>query len=397
MLDSLFVGMTGLTGYSKGLRVISNNVANLNTPGFKGSQQQFSDLFYQGGAGGSASSNGGFPQYGTGLNALATTLNLKAGETRQTGGALDVSITGDGFFVLKDKNSGDTRYTRAGQLQFDQEGFLTGQDTAQHVMGFAESGALVDISLTGLRANAAKATANVVLQGNLSSTLTTSTLDNVKVIDSAGAEHLLKLVFKRTTAADKDWSVDVMDGATTLTTGTVSFADGKVVTGKDSVAFSFTPTGAAAMNVTVKLGADVTSFASGSSSSLAVASQDGIASGTLTNATFDVDGKLKLTYSNGQTVEGPQLALARFDSSEAIESAGGNQFIARNASLAHLGRANAGGLGKITAGQLELSNVDLSVEFSDLIVMQRGYQAASRIVSTADEMLKELFDMKGHG
>jgi flagellar hook protein FlgE len=397
MLDSLYVGMTGLEGYSKGLRVISNNVANLNTPGFKGSQQQFSDLFYQGGSGGSASSNGGFPQYGTGLNALATTLNLKAGETRQTGGALDVSVTGDGFFVLKDKDSGDIRYTRAGQLQFDKDGFLTGQDTSQHVMGFADSGALVDISLTGLRANPAKATANVVLQGNLSSTLTTSTLDNVKVIDSAGAEHLLKLVFKRTTAADKDWSVDVIDGTTTLTTGSVSFADGKVVDGKDSVAFSFTPTGAPAMSVTVKLGADVTSFASGSSSSLAVASQDGIAPGTLTNATFDVDGKLKLTYSNGQSVDGPQLALAKFDSSEAIESAGGNQFIARDASLAHLGRANAGGLGKVTAGQLELSNVDLSVEFSDLIVMQRGYQAASRIVSTADEMLKELFDMKGHG
>lgn len=397
MLDSLYVGMTGLEGFSKGLRVISNNVANLNTPGFKGSQQQFSDLFYQGGNGGTSSSNGSFPQYGTGLNALATTLNLKAGETRQTGGALDVSITGEGFLVAKNKDTGEVRYTRAGQLQFDKDGFLTTQDENQRVQGFAADGSLADVSLTGLRANPAKATANVVLQGNLSSTLTTSTLDNVKIIDAAGAEHVVKLVFKRTTAADKDWSVDVIDGTTTLTTGSVSFADGKIVAGKDTVSFSFTPTGAAAMSVTVKLGSDVTSFASGSTSSLAVASQDGIAPGTLTNATFDVDGHLSLTYSNGQTVQGSQLALARFDSSESIESAGGNQFIAKDASLAHLGRANAGGLGKVTAGQLELSNVDLSVEFSDLIVMQRGYQAASRIVSTADEMLKELFDMKGHG
>jgi len=397
MLDALYVGTTGLEGFSKGLRVISNNVANLNTPGFKGSQQQFSDLFYQGGNGGASSSNGAFPQYGTGLNALATTLDLKAGETRQTGGALDVSITGDGFLVVKNQDTGEMRYTRAGQLQFDKDGFLTTQDANQHVLGFDANGALADMSLTGLRANAAQATTKVVLQGNLSSTLTNSTLDNVKIIDAAGAEHLVKLVFRRATAADKDWSVDVIDGTTTLTTGSVSFADGKIVAGKDTVNFSFTPTGGSAMNVAVTLGSDVTSFASGSTSSVAVASQDGVASGTLTNATFDVDGHLSLTYSNGQTVTGAQLALARFDSSESIESAGGNQFIAKDASLARIGRANTAGLGKITAGQLELSNVDLSVEFSDLIVMQRGYQAASRIVSTADEMLKELFDMKGHG
>jgi len=219
----------------------------------------------------------------------------------------------------------------------------------------------------------------------------------VKVIDAAGAEHIVKLVFRRTTAADKDWSVDVIDGTTTLTTGSVSFADGKIVAGKDSVSFSLTPAGGAPMTVNVSLGADVTSFASGPTSSLAVASQDGFAPGTLSSVTFDIDGNLSLTYSNGQTVKGAQLALARFDSSDAVESAGGNQFVAKDASLAHLGRPNAGGLGKVTAGQLELSNVDLSVEFSDLIVMQRGYQAASRIVSTADEMLKELFEMKGRG
>jgi len=397
MLDALYVGTTGLEGFSKGLRVISNNVANLNTPGFKGSQQQFSDLFYQGGNGGASSSNGGFPQYGTGLNALATTLDLKAGETRQTGGALDVSITGDGFLVVKNKDTGEMRYTRAGQLQFDKDGFLTTQDANQRVLGFDANGALTDMSLTGLRANAAQPTTKVVLQGNLSSTLTNSTLDNVKIIDAAGAEHVVKLVFKRATAADKDWSVDVIDGTTTLTTGSVSFADGKIVAGKDTVNFSFTPAGGSAMDVAVTLGSDVTSFASGSTSSVSVASQDGVAPGTLTNATFDVDGHLSLTYSNGQTVTGAQLALARFDSSESIESAGGNQFIAKDASRARISRANTAGLGKITAGQLELSNVDLSVEFSDLIVMQRGYQAASRIVSTADEMLKELFDMKGHG
>jgi len=397
MLDSLYVGMTGLEGFSKGLRVISNNVANLNTPGFKGSQQQFADLFYQGGPGGSSSSNGGFPQYGTGLNALATTLNFKPGETRQTGGALDVSISGDGFLVAKHKQGGEVRYTRAGQLQFDADGFLTTQDTNQHVLGWAENGLLSDISLTGLKANPAKATTSVVLQGNLASTLTTSTLDNVKVIDAAGAEHIVKLVFKRASAADKDWSVDVIDGTTTLASGSVSFADGKPVAGKDNVSFTLTPPGAAEMNISVSLGKDVTSLASGPSSSLSVASQDGVAPGTLSNVSFDVDGKLSLTYSNGQTVKGAQLALARFDSPDAVNAIGGNQFAAKDASLARLGRPNSGGLGKITAGQLELSNVDLSVEFSDLIVMQRGYQAASRIVSTADEMLKELFDMKGRG
>lgn len=396
MLDSLYVGMTGLEGYSKGLRVISNNVANLNTPGFKGSQQQFADLFYQGGASGSAGADGRFPQYGTGLNTLATTINFKAGETRQTGNALDVSVTGDGFLVVKDENGTAQRFTRAGQLRFDAAGFLTTQNEGERVQGFAESGILGDMSLEGLRAHAGKPTGSIVLQGNLSSTLTTSTLENVKFVDSAGAEHVVKLVFKRTSAADKDWTVDVVDGTTTLATGNVSFADGKPVSGKDSFSFSYTPTGGSAMSITVSLGKDVTSFASGSTSSIAVATQDGLAPGTLSNVTFDVDGFMSLTYSNGETVKGAQLALARFDSSTALESLGGNQFAAKDASLARFGRPNAGGMGKITAGQLELSNVDLSVEFSDLIVMQRGYQAASRIVSTADEMLKELFDMKGH-
>src|SRR6478609_2117952 len=120
MLDSIYIGMSGLTGYEKGLRVIGNNLTNMNTPGFKGSQMQFADLFYQGSAGGGQSLSGGGSsgnQLGTGLNTLATMINFKAGETQQTGNDLDLAINGDGYFVLRDGS--EQRYTRAGQFQFD--------------------------------------------------------------------------------------------------------------------------------------------------------------------------------------------------------------------------------------------------------------------------------------
>ena len=140
----------------------------------------------------------------------------------------------------------------------------------------------------------------------------------------------------------------------------------------------------------------VTSFAAGTTSTLAVASSDGLPVGTLTQATFDANGVLTLKYSNGNTAAGSELALATFESNVGLSQAGAGEFVSPDPQRAHLGRAGAEGFGKIASSQVEVSNVDLSSEFSNLIVMQRGYQASSRIVSTANEMLQELFDMKGH-
>ena len=391
MLDSLYVGVSGLQGFSKGLRVISNNVTNLNTPGFKGSKQQFGDLFYQTTPGGAG--QGGMAQYGTGLSAMGTSISFLPGEVKQTGNSLDASIDGDGFFVLR--TDAGPSYTRAGQFVFDRNGVLVVRNTEHQVMGYDGNGNLGEISLNGLRFNPAKATAEIDLTGNLSSTTTDFTINNVKVVDAAGGEHLMRVVFRRATQATPAWTVEVFDGTTSVATGSVRFVDGRPVPAESSISFSYTPAGGVPMDLKLTLGSEATSFASGTSSSLAVATQDGYAAGSLTDVTFDPTGTMTLTYSNGQVTKGVHLAVARFERPDVLEAAGGNEFISTDATAARLGRAGEGGRGAIGARQLELSNVDLSVEFSDLMVMQRGYQAASKVVSTANEMLQELFDMKG--
>jgi flagellar hook protein FlgE len=139
----------------------------------------------------------------------------------------------------------------------------------------------------------------------------------------------------------------------------------------------------------------VTSFASGNLSTLAMSSQDGHAPGNLSKVTFNERGVLVATYSNGQTLEGARLLLGRFTTPDAVEEVGSNQFAEANGIAWETGGAGEGPFGSVRAGVLEVSNVDLSREFSDLVVMQRGYQAASQVISTANDMLQELFHMKG--
>jgi flagellar hook protein FlgE len=194
MLDTIYIGMSGLTGYSKGLRVIGNNLTNVNTPGFKGSQLQFADLFYQGSSSAGGMGNGS-AQLGMGLNTLATTINFKEGDLRQTGNNLDLAINGEGFFTLND--DGKARYTRAGQFQFDRDGFLVSTTSGLHVSGFDENGKLADISLSGLHSNSPKASTTVKFGGNISSNAATDvTLNNVTLINPVGGQHAVKLTFK---------------------------------------------------------------------------------------------------------------------------------------------------------------------------------------------------------
>jgi flagellar hook protein FlgE len=401
MFDSIFIGMSGLQGFSKGLKVISNNVANLNTPGFKSSGLSFSDAFYQQGDTGGGYALGNVQvQYGTGLTTLPSRLNFQQGEIRQTGNSLDLSISGEGLFVLKDATSDTEHYTRAGQFQFDKNGDLTAAAGGKYVMGYPKggtSGALERISLSGLRTSPAKATTKVSFGGNLSSTATEFDLDSVKLVDSVGAEHVVRLNFKnKGSAAPGVWTVTVFDGTTSVASGDIKFVNGEPDTSQDTLTFSYTPSGGTAFDVKLDFSADVTSFASGTTSSLAFKSQDGYLSGAITDVSFDTDGYLSLTYSNGQTAKGARIALASFESNLGLQQAGGAEFTATGAQARQLGRPGESGLGAVQSGQLELSNVDLSSEFSDLIVMQRGYQASSRIVSTANDMLQELFDMKGN-
>lgn len=394
MLESIYVGMTGLLGYSRGLRVIANNTANLNTPGFKSSSMQFADLFYGSGDPSGGSSGGNLDRFGFGLNTTGTSVSFKQGDLRATGNDLDMAVDGQGMFVLKD-SEGNVSFSRAGQFKFDANGVLVDRSTEAKVMGLDASGGFVEISVAGSMTNAGRPTARVKFLGNLSSTATEQTVNNVKVTDGAGAEHLLSLKFTNTTATSPgSWRVDVTEGSISVGRAQIVFVGGKPASGSESFSLDYAPPGQPATSVAFDFSTDVTSFAAGNLSTLAMASHDGVGPGSLTGASFDEDGNLVMEYSNGQNTQGARLALGRFDSPDAVVPVGGNRFLPTQKQAWHIGSAGAGGFGSVRSGVVEISNVDLSQEFSDLVIMQRGYQASSQVISTANDMLQELFSMK---
>lgn len=392
MLDSIYVGMSGLAGYSRGLRVIANNSANLNTPGFKSATLQFADQFYSNGSGDGASPNGTGGQIGHGLNTLSTQLNFSQGELRQTGNELDLAVDGEGLFVLKGDDT-NLHYTRAGQFEFNVDGVLVSRTDKSKVMARSQDGSLSSVTINGLKSNAASATKTVTVTGNLSSAESETSV-SVRVLDAAGGEHTLtlKLTADGATGAGT-WKAELLDGTTSYGTANLVFVGGSPTAETARMSFAYKPTGVPEMPLTLDFSSDVTSFSANSLSTLVV-KQDGYSAGALTNVTFDDVGGLMVTYSNGQIVKGPKLALARFDTLDAVESTGDNSFTATDSRAWSVGNAGSGGFGKIQAGSVEISNVDLSREFSDLVIMQRGYQASSQIVSTANEMIQELFSMK---
>jgi flagellar hook protein FlgE len=394
MIDSIYVGITGLLGFTRGLRVISDNTANMNTPGFKSSNLQFSDLFYTNTNLIDSSSEPRKGQIGFGLNTTGTSLSFKQGSLQQTSNALDLAIDGLGLFQLRD-DTGKITYTRAGQFDFNGDGVLINKGTNQKVLGLDANGNLVDISIVGLKVNPAKATSIVTFNGNLSSTAPSQTVGGVTVIDAVGGQHTLNVVLTNLSATTPGaWQVDLMDGTTVVGTGQIAFVNGQPDPLNSKVSLIYSPAGVAPIPLTLDFSTNVTSFASGNLSTLAMNTQNGFVPGSLTAITFDATGTLVLTYSNGQTAKGAQLALAQFDSLESIAAVGNNQFIATQTRGWVTGVAGSGGFGNVHASTLEASNVDLSKEFSDLVVMQRGYQSSSQVISTANEMLQELFAMR---
>lgn len=392
MLDAITTAVSGLDGFTKGLQVISNNVTNMNTPGFKGSNVNFEDQLATPYDGDASSSNNG-----NGLDAYAVTLDLSSGQAVQSSNPLAVAVTGNGLFVVED-TQGKIHYTRDGEFQFNSDGYLTMPDGTTRVMALQQNGTLVPITNNSLQASAPQATSTISFDGNLSSTATSDTIGSVPMYDASGGVHDLSLAFAPVSGSTSNsWTVTVTDGSTTVATGTIAFTDGEPASGQSTMSFSYTPSGGSAQNVKLDFSQNVTSFAAGTSSTLAVAQQDGFASGTLTSATFDSTGTLSLSYSNGQTVNGPQLALAMYSSASDLTSRGSNEFDASNGALLQLGHPGSGGFGTIQANEYEGSNVDLSSEFSDLIIMQRGYQASSQLISTANQMLQQLFTMEGQG
>ncbi len=394
MFDSIYVGLTGLDTYSKGLNVISNNVANLNTTGFKSSQLQFADLYYKDGGAG-LGSNGAREQIGGGVGSAGTFLNFQEGEARKTGNDLDLMIDGPGFFILR--NDDIQSYTRAGQFAFDKDGFLVDKASGARVAAADESGQLNDISITGLRANPPNATTRVKFSGNLSTAATQHVISPVPLFDATGAFTAVRLTFDNTNAVTPgSWKVTATNNAgATVGSGEIRFKSGAPQAGFDSVDLTLTSDKGEPISAVLDFTVETTSFSTGTTSTLAVSSQDGYGAGSLLKSSFDADGYFVTTYSNGQTEKHGRLALAWFSNLAALEQKGNNQFLQRYGEAPQVGSPGEQVFGKITAGSIEASNVDLSQQFSEMIITQRGYQAASQVITTTNEMIQQLMDLRG--
>ncbi|MDH6237271.1 flagellar hook protein FlgE [Cryobacterium sp. CG_9.6] len=391
MLRSLYSGISGLRAHQAMLDVTGNNIANVNTTAFKASAAQFQDTLSQmtQAAGGPQATVGGTnpAQVGLGVQVAGISTNFAQGSAQSTGRATDIMISGDGFFVTQLGN--ETLYTRAGAFDFDAQGRLVSPDGAI-VQGWnavngviGTGGATGNIQLPVAATSPAQATANASVTGNLPSdaAVGTSLIRDIEVFDGSGTASTISLKFVK--EATGSWTASDANGAAGAATASLTFEDGVM-----------TPAGGALTvgGINVSLAA-IQGFAG--LTTVAFSAQDGKAAGTLESFTLGADGTLSGLFSNGEQEAIGRISLATFVNPGGLEKAGGSGYRATfNSGVAALGTAGTGGLGSLQAGSLEMSNVDLSQEFTNLIVAQRGFQANARIITTSDEVLQELTNLK---
>ncbi|MHB1489216.1 flagellar hook protein FlgE [mine drainage metagenome] len=391
MLRSLFSGISGLRAHQAMLDVTGNNIANVNTVGFKSSSTQFQDTLSQ------VLSNAGAPQpgvggtnpaqVGLGVRVAGITTNFAQGAAQLTNNSTDMMISGDGFFTVS--KGGQAYYTRAGAFSRDATGQLVTADGAlvqgwSAVNGVIDTNApLTDLRVTNAATMSAKATTTASFEGNLPSDATAGTsLDKqITVYDSLGNARQLDLTF---TKGATGWSVAGSDGTSTLASTPLTFDASGALTSPTA------PVAVGAVNVDLST---ITGMAG--LDTVQSKTQDGQEAGTLQSFTLNADGTLQGAFSNGMKQIVGQIALATFNNPVGLEKAGGSLYRTTvNSGAAQIGTAGSGGRGTLVGGSLEMSNVDLSAEFTNLIVAQRGFQANARVITTSDQVLQELVDLK---
>lgn len=401
MLGAIYIGQSGMTAYSKGLDVISNNVANLNTPGFKVTTPVFSDELTQNDDG-AVRGSGGAPTDGAGVSVDTNQLSFSAGDLQSTGNPLDAAIDGNGFFVLQ--RNGQMLYTRAGQFEFDANGQLVDTVTQAPVMMSVGSTSPSAFNMNDYRVYPPQATTTATLTGTLSrSDSGTYSMPAFTLIDSSGGSQQVTAKFVRDSTDASKWSVEVDDAnGKSIGTGNLAFnADGSPQDGQNSMTVTLAPANVTASTVTINFGAagsfaGVTSTTGATTSQLTLQHQDGAQLGSVTTMAFDDKGELTFTYSNGLTKTPATLLLASFDDQNQLKQQDGGLFTAPNDVHPTLATAQTQGLGQVVGGQIEQSNVDLTQQFSNLIIIQRGYQASSQLTSVANEMIQQLLQMGEH-
>ncbi len=401
MLGAIYIGLSGMDAYSKGLQIISNNVANLNTPGFKSTNVSFSDLFDGTGGGGLTYLGSSFsPRGGEGVEVGSSLLDFGQGDLQQTDNDLDLALQGSGFLTLLTPD-GQTLYTRTGSFAVDKSGYISEQSTGYRLAVLDSTGKPVAVNVNDKQTNPAVATTTIDFSGNVSSAGTGTTVSAIPVFDSLGNKALWDVTFAKDASQNDTWDVTVTDEAnsTTVGSGTLTFdGAGNITTVPATISITGTITGSTVpVTVSLDFSDGVTSQSQGTSNSLATSSVDGNASGSLSTVTVDTTGQVLLTYSNTKTTQEGAVAIADFRDPQDLVQESNGLFRNNGTGPMRYLASNTDGIGTLETKQLEASNVDLSAEFGDLILVQRGFQACSQVVSVANDMIQQLFGIRGQG
>jgi flagellar hook protein FlgE len=418
-VGSFSAALSGLNANSQALAVVGNNLANVNTVGFKASQVTFRDLVYE--LAGSDSQNPA--QVGLGVGIAAITPTFSQGAIESSRSATNAAIQGSGFFMLN--GSEGPSYTRAGAFNFDASGTLISPD-GQRVQGYTAIDPLTkQLITTGepgdivvppgvLHAPIAtgqfSAISNLNAQALVGDTFTTS----IQIYDSLGEPHVTTMTYTNTAPGAWNYELTVDGGQVSggtagtpfqLATGTLSFDGSGVLTQVDGAAPAdvaiTTPTwtnGAIASTMTWKVvdasnSPLLTGYASPSATSSIT--QNGTAAGTVTNITINPDGSITATIGAGQSMTIAQLALVSFNNPQGLTKIGSNRYIdSPEAGTRNVGLAGTGGRGTLIGGALEQSNVDMAQELTQMILAQRGYQANGKMITVSDQLLVDTLNLK---
>jgi flagellar hook protein FlgE len=423
ILSSLYTGVSGLNGQGEALQIFGDNIANASTNGFKVSRPEFQDVIAK-----SLKGLLGGNQIGRGVRLAGVNPVFSQGSILQTESATDLAITGDGFFVMSGADG--QSFTRNGSFHFDKEGKLVNSD-GNRVMGFLadDKGKMLpklsEISIDRSVIDARK-TADVKLFMNLdlradkrlqfdakNPDQTSHFGTGVTVYDTAGTPHTCTVYFNRTDDGVWTWRAMVKGEETTsgkkdemveCAKGKLYFdTDGRLKDQEiDKSSFNFNKGALPDQFIRFNFGDDkahggaglqITQYGTNSETYKTI--QDGFTAGSLAGMTFSDDGTLAAVYSNGENVNLAQVALAKFENPEQLFKLGQNRFReSRNSGQATIGAPQSGGRGRITSKTLEASTTDIANEFINLMQAQRNFQANSKVISTSDEMLQEIMNLK---
>ena len=403
-MGSFTIPLSGLTATTQSLNAIANNLANLNTDGYKDQTLNFASVFNQMQG---TSGNGDPIQVGDGVQVAGTVSNFSNGNVNSTGVSSDMALQGNGFFVVQDSNGQE--YTRNGDFTVNSQGQLA-TEGGQLVLGFpavngvVQTGsALAPITVNQANIIPGEATTNFQITTNLDATAAAGTTYSspITVYDSLGEPHDLTINYTNT--APNTWSYSITlpaadtggTGApTTIKSGTLDFNSSGVLTSPSGTVTGITISGladqAADLNLSWNLngsGGTPAITQQAAASATTETTQNGYAAGTLTSYSVLSDGTVQGQFSNNQTLALGQVAVASFANNQGLTQTAGNNYQATFASgAAVVGQAGEGGDGTITGGAVEQSNVNLSTEFANLIVAQQGYEANAKVLTTLDQV-----------